>query len=201
MRSYAEQRVAKAAQAAILRSQDPTRHKVFVSYHADDADEVIKFIDSFGHVFIPKTVGVSADDPWVDSSDTDYVMDKIREDYLTDSTVTVVMVGKCTWARKFIDWEVYSTLRNDKNNRRSGLLAITLPSIANSSGKKLPARADDNVIRDTNNSDIGYARWWKYPTSDASLRGWIDDAFKARTQRAHLINNARARKLSNSACS
>ena len=51
-------------------------------------------------------------------------MDRIRDYYLTDSSVTIVLVGACTWARKYIDWEVYSTLRRDKNNRLSGLMAI-----------------------------------------------------------------------------
>jgi hypothetical protein len=60
-------------------------------------------------VFIPKCVGVSDDYPWINSDDDDYVMDKIRDDFLADSTVTLVMVGKCTWSRKSVDWEVYSS--------------------------------------------------------------------------------------------
>jgi hypothetical protein len=122
-------------------------------------------------------------------------MDRIRELYLTDSTVTLVLVGKCTWARRYIDWEIYSTLRNDKINRRSGLMAITLPSVADSLTKKLPPRLDDNV-----NGDRLYARWWQYPKSAASLQTLIEIAVEDRTTKADLIDNTRARKVYNSSC-
>jgi hypothetical protein len=125
--------------------QKAARHKCFISFHQPDEDEVKQFIADFDSVFIPKVLGVSDEDDFIDSDDTDYVIDQIRERYLTDSTVTVVLVGRCTWARRYVDWEVYSTLRNDTLNRRSGLVAITLPSASDYSGKKLPPRVDDNV--------------------------------------------------------
>jgi hypothetical protein len=181
---------------SLTASQKAVRHKCFVSFHQPDVDEVGKFIDDFEDVFIPKVLGVSDEDDFIDSDDTDYVMDQIRERYLTDSTVTIVMVGKCTWARRYVDWEVFSTLRNDKNNRLSGLIAVTLPSAANFADRQLPGRASDNVLKDNG----GYARWWKYPQSAADLRSWIEDAFTARTTRASLIVNTRERKKSNSSC-
>jgi len=176
-------------------SEQAVRHKCFVSYHHDDQDEAEAFIDMFEDVFIPRVVGVSDEDDFIDSTNTDYVMDQIREKYLTDSTVTIVMIGKCTWARRYVDWEVYSTLRNDKNNKRSGLLAVTLPSVASDSGRQLPLRVNVNV-----NGDDGYARWWKYPSTRAGLRNIIEEAFQARTAKAHLIDNARTRKVHNSSC-
>src|ERR1035441_5985437 len=97
----ARARLLLAAERAVAKSQDPTRHKCFLSYHRDDIDEVEAFIDSFGEVFIPRVLGVTDEDDFVDSTDTDYVMDCIREKYLTDSTVTIVLIGKCTWARRY----------------------------------------------------------------------------------------------------
>jgi hypothetical protein len=187
-----EERLAKS----LTLSQQAVRHKCFVSYHHADQDESESFIDSFEEVFIPRVLGVSDEDDFIDSEDTDYVMDQIRENYLTDSTVTIVLVGRCTWARRYVDWEVYSTLRHDENNRRSGLVAITLPSVASYSDRKLPARINDNV----SNGSL-YARWKKYPTSQSSLQNMIEEAFQARTAKASLIVNSRARKLSNSTCS
>lgn len=193
------QRVYAAAEQAIRKSTDPTRRKCFLSYHVADAIEVAAFIDTLGKVFIPKVLGVTDSDPFVDSANTGYILDEIREKYLTDSTVTIVLVGKCTWARRYVDWEIYSSLRHDKNNRRNGLLAITLPSVASDSTRQLPPRADDNVIRKDGN-EVGYARWNKYPTSESSLRAWIEDAFEARTTRSSLIKNTRTRKVNNSPC-
>lgn len=195
--SAARQRLLLAAAAAEYKSSRHVRRKCFVSYHAADADEVADFIERFDDVFIPKVIGVKDSDPFVDSANTDYIMDKIREKYLTDSTVTIVLVGECTWARKYVDWEVYSSLRNDKNNRRNGVLAIELPSRSTGS---LPPRVADNVSRDKNGADLGYARYYVYPGSDSSLRSWIEDAFTARTDLSHLIKNTRARKIKNSPC-
>jgi hypothetical protein len=183
---------------SLSKSADPTKHKCFVSRHHANDEEVANFLENFGHVFIPRAVGVSDLSEVIDSDDTDYVMDQIREKCLTDSTVTIVLVGTCTWARKYVDWEVCSTLRNDKNNKRSGLIAITLPSVSNYEGRKLPARVADNVLGD--NQADGYARWKKYPTNAESLRVWIEDAFNARQTRAHLIDNTRVRKANNSDC-
>lgn len=84
----ARRKLLLAAQRAEARSDDPTRHKCFVSYHADDADEIVDFIDYFGHVFIPRVIGVSDEDDFIDSDDGDYVMRRIRDKYLRDSTVT-----------------------------------------------------------------------------------------------------------------
>lgn len=186
-----------SATAAEQKSTDPARHKCFLSYHSDDAGEVIDFIDQFGHVFIPKVIGVSDEDDFIDSEATDYVMNRIREKYLADSSVTIVLVGKCTWARRYVDWEVFSTLRRDSKNRLSGLLAIALPSVATGPWN-LPPRVSDNVSGE--NGDEGYARWLQYPTSDTALRGWIEDAYLARETRVALIDNSRARKSRSSSC-
>jgi hypothetical protein len=180
---------------SLTAAQQAVRHKCFVSFHHVDEDEVEAFIDTFEDAFIPRVLGVSDEDEFIKSTDTDYVMEQIREKYLTDSTVTIVLVGKCTWARRYVDWEVYSSLRNDSKNRRSGLMAITLPSAAGDASKQLPPRVDDNV-----DGDKGFARWWKYPSSVSSLQGLIEEAFQARTSKADKINNKRERKMNNSSC-
>ena len=180
---------------SLTEAQKAARHKCFISFHQADAAEVEKFIDEFENAFIPRVLGVSDEDEFINSSDTDYVMEQIREKYLTDSTVTIVLVGACTWARRYVDWEVYSTLRNDKNNKRNGLMAIELPSLAKAGGGKLPARVSDNV-----DGDKKYARYWKYPTSVAGLQGLVQQAFDVRTTRPSLIVNTRDRKKNNSPC-
>jgi len=187
------QRLIRVAES-IATKGDPTRRRCFIAHHSVDDEEVADFVESFGDAFIPRVVGVSDEDDYIDSDDTDYVMDRIRDKYLRDSTVTIVIIGGCTWARRFVDWEVYSSLRNDAKNRRSGLMAITLPSMADST-RHLPPRVADNV-----DGEKGYARWWKYPSSASDLRDLIETAFEARTSKAHLSNNTRERKLRNSSC-
>lgn len=176
-----------------------TRHKCFLSYHGVDADLVADFVSAYGSVFIPKVIGLSDEDPLITSTNNDYIMDRIREKYLTDSTVTIVMLGSCTWSRRFVDWEVYSSLRRGKVNRLNGLMAVNLPSIGKSDATKLPARVADNLPK--KDGTLGYARWYQYPTSANEIKGYIQDAYDARATRSNLIKNTRDRKINSSPCS
>jgi hypothetical protein len=174
----------------------PGRHKCFIAYHGADIDAVTVFVEQFNDVFIPRVVGVSASDHFkdpVNSKDEEYIKSQIGAKYLSDSSVTILYVGKCTWARKYVDWELSSTLRNDAVNKRNGLLAITPPD---NSHNKLSDRFSDNYVKDADS----YARYRYYPTSESLLRSWIEDAFSARTTRAHLIKNARSLKRLDSEC-
>ena len=197
--AYNRQNLQRVADLAAARSSDATRHKCFISYHQKDEDEVRAFIEEFSEVFIAKVLGVSDEDDFIDSTNTDYVLRRIREKYLTDSTVTLVMVGRCTWARKYVDWEIAATLRNDPNNKRSGLLGITLPSVASLSGRRPPQRLDINLPR---GGGEAYARWIKYPSTKGGLRSSIEDAFQARndSDRYRLIKNSAALFKNNRKC-
>ncbi|WP_347711985.1 TIR domain-containing protein [Olsenella uli] len=165
-----------------------TRHKCFISYHHADELEVERFIQQFDDnhdVLIARGIGAGMAGDVINSDNDDYIMRRIRDLYLRDTTVTIVLVGRKTWTRKFVDWEVAASLRNTPNSNRSGLLAITLPS-ASRYGKKLPARVQDNV-----KGDFGYARWMKYPTSASDLARMIDTAYDARTWRSQRVDNSR----------
>lgn len=175
------------------------RHKVFIPYHHDDQEEVEEFIETFDRerkVFIARALGVGMADDVINSNDTDYVMRRIRELYLKDSTVTIVLIGKCTWARRYVDWEIQSSLHHGETVTPNGLLGIVLPS----AGKKPipPDRLKKNLKGE--DSDEGYARWYWYPKRKDSLANWIEDAFEARTSRTHLIVNPRDRFKYNRSC-
>ncbi|WP_315334961.1 TIR domain-containing protein [Propionibacterium acidifaciens] len=170
-----------------MNSNNYIRHKCFISYHHDDEIEVERFIRQFDNnqdVLITRGIGAGMAGDVINSNNDDYIMRRIRELYLKDTTVTIVLVGRYTWTRKFVDWEVAASLRNTPNVNRSGLMAITLPSAANYFDKKLPLRVQDNV-------DRGYARWWKYPTTAECLASCIETAYKARSECAHLVDNRR----------
>jgi hypothetical protein len=175
----------------VARISAYTRHKCFISYHHADATEVQRFVATFDEtqdLFIARGIGAGMAGDIIDSSNSAYIMSRVREEYLRDSTVTIVLIGKCTWARRFVDWEIASTLRNDLLNRRSGLLGITLPSTADYAGKQPPPCLKDNLDSDIRD---GYARWKKYPTSTATLATWIEDAYQARDSRSRLVDNSR----------
>ena len=55
-------------------------------------------------------------------------LQRIREDYIAQVSVTVVLIGCCTWQRKYVDWEIGASLRDTTTNPRCGLLGILLPN-------------------------------------------------------------------------
>lgn len=173
---------------------DTEKRKVFISHYKEDRDEVDSFIDDFRDVFIPKVLGANDNDEFINSSDTDYVIQRIRDKYLGDSTVTIVLLGSCTHSRRYIDWEIKSSLQQGKQ-LPNGLIGITLPSRNGSA--YLPNRLMANW--NAEHKDC-YARFREYPSSEERLRQWIEDAYQARTARAKLIDNALPRMRYNSKC-
>jgi hypothetical protein len=171
-----------------------TRRKVFISHYKGDKSEVDAFISTFYQAFIPKVLGANDNDDFIKSTDTDYVMRRIREKYLDDSTVTIVLLGRCTHSRRYVDWEIKSSLQQG-SRPPNGLLGIALPSTNNR--VHLPPRLEDNWEQ----GEYGcYARFRGYPSSVAQLKAWIEDAYQARTTRNHLIHNSQDMMKYNHMC-
>jgi hypothetical protein len=80
-----------------------TRRKVFVSYFHGDRAWAQHFINTFGAangVLIPKALGLDYDGAdRINSQNTDYVMEQIRERCIGDSSVQIVLIGPCTQLR------------------------------------------------------------------------------------------------------
>ena len=91
------------------------RHKVFVSYHHENDQE---YKDR-----LVEEMSADIDD----GLKTEAIWEKIREEYIADATVLLVLVCRHTWGRKFGDWEIGSALNQSKNNSRCGVLALVLP--------------------------------------------------------------------------
>jgi hypothetical protein len=173
------------------------KRRVFVSHYKGDRIEVDNFIDTFANklqIFTPYALGANNNDDFIVSGDPEYVMTRIRKLYLLDTTVTIVLVGSCTHSRRYIDWEIKSSLRQGDYGP-NGLIGIMLPS--QESSAYLPTRLKDNWTK--GHIDC-YARYWVYPSSGEVLGEWIDDAYNARTIRRHLINNSKSMMKYNRCC-
>lgn len=104
-------------------------HKVFISYHHDNDQEYKDYLVAMAEendLLIDHAVDTG--DISDDLSD-ERIREIIRDKYLRDSTVTIVLVGKKTAGRKHVDWEIYSSMFDGKVNKKSGVLVITLPTI------------------------------------------------------------------------
>lgn len=104
------------------------KHKVFISYHhANDQwykNELLRLNKVFDF-FIDASVDTGDID---DDLSDERIREIIRDEYLKDSTVTILLVGTETKRRKHIDWELYSSMFDGKVNKKSGILIINLPS-------------------------------------------------------------------------
>lgn len=105
-----------------------TKHKVFISYHhANDQwykEELLR-LNIIHDIFIDGSVDTGYID---DNLPSETIRQIIRDSYLADSTVTILLVGTETKNRMHIDWELKSSMINGSVNKKSGILVITLPS-------------------------------------------------------------------------
>lgn len=162
------------------------KKKVLLSFCQRDRSEIDQFIDYYtnsANLFVPYAIGVSGNDDFIDSTNPEYVMSQIRSKYLKDTTVTIVLVGSCTHSRRYVDWELKTSLRRGSFTP-NGVMGFLLPS----QGDKayLPPRFEDNLSKD--NEDC-YARYLPYPSSEDKLAEWVEDAHSARIDRVDLIVN------------
>ena len=162
----------------------PVRRKIFVSYH-HGGDQW--FYDEFSRVFHDgwETVYDNSLERRIDSDNTAYVMQRIRENHITGTSCTVVLIGGETHQRKYVDWEVKATL--DKGH---GLLGIILPThVKNFSNQILvPDRFAQNV-----NTGFASYMFWEHLSAE-SLTNAVNVAVNAPGQ---LIDNSLPMKSRN----
>ncbi|MCN4841548.1 TIR domain-containing protein [Escherichia coli] len=105
-----------------------TKHKVFISYHhANDQwykNELEKMNDVFD-IFVNRSVSLGDID---EEEEPQKIREIIRDEYLRDTSVLILLVGTETKNRKHVDWELYSSMRDSPRNGKSGIFIINLPS-------------------------------------------------------------------------
>lgn len=107
------------------------KHRVFLSYHHENdqkyKDTLLK-LNEMHDIFIDGSVDTGEID---DSLSDDRIKEIIRDDYLKDTTVTVVLAGTETAGRKHVDWEIASSLRDGLVNKKSALIIVNLSTVNN----------------------------------------------------------------------
>ena len=111
-------------------------HKCFISYKTED-EHYKKMISDV--IAEDKLIDKSLKER-IDSDNPDYIMKKIREDYLSDSTVTIFLIGAHSSEKEgkdidgndknyFIEKELQASLYDGEENTRNGILGVVLPSM------------------------------------------------------------------------
>lgn len=163
------------------------KRKVFISYH-HGGDQA--YYDAFARAF-SQTYDVITDNSLertIDSEDVEYVMRRIRENYITGSSCTIVLCGAGTWGRKYVDWEIKATL-----DAQHGLIGVQLPTLQpgfNQTTVTVPDRLNDNI-------HSGFALWVTWAAITASAQACTSLIEQANAREARLIVNNRSRRLRN----
>lgn len=161
-----------------LHSIFPKR-KVFVSYHhGGDQGYYEAFSKTFHDTY--EVLYDNSLDRRIDSDKVNYVIQRIRDNFVSGSSCTIVLCGRETPWRKYVDWEIKATL--DKGH---GLIGVCLPSnIPGPNGKvTVPDRLHDNI-------QSGFAVWttWaEFTASIASAKSIIEQAIAKRA--SAIVNN------------
>ena len=156
------------------------RHKVFVSYHHENDQE---YKDRLVEEMSADIVDRSVEDGDIDDGlKTEAIWQKIRDEHIADATVLLVLVGRHTRSRKFVDWEIGSALNKSRDTSRCGVLGIVLPDHPDYgkgrwNSNLLPQRLAANI-----QGNDPYVRLYDWP-GDSSLsviRDWVHTAFLRR---------------------
>lgn len=155
-----------------------SKPKVFVSYHhAEDQAYADRFTALFHEQY--DAVTDRSLERAIDSDNQDYIYQRIREEFITGTSCTIVLCGQQTMNRKHIDWEIKATL-----DKCHGLLGVNLPTnLANLNGSYVvPERLHDNIVS-------GFAHWIRWTERPQELLSAINVA-RQRAFEVSLIRNA-----------
>lgn len=159
----------------------PKRRKVFVSYHHGNDrgfyEQFVQMFDASYEVITDNSVRGA-----IGSDNSDYVIRAIRDRYIAGSSCTVVLCGRDTPWRKFVDWEIKATL--DAEHALIGVLLPSCPWNQQRQSHLAPDRLVDNIQSE-------YALWVNWPTilgAQYAMSQWIELAI---AKPHNLIRNGR----------
>lgn len=101
--------------------------RVFISYHHRNEQylkEHLLQLNSHHGIFVDCSVDTGDID---DDLEPQVIRQTIRRNYLSESTVLMLIVGRETKYRKHVDWELYSSMYNGTNFGRSGVVVLLAP--------------------------------------------------------------------------
>jgi hypothetical protein len=154
--------------------------RVFVSYHhRGDQYWYNQFSTSFGSIY--DVICDRSLERRIESEDPRYVDRRIRERFIVGTSLTIVLCGRDSWKRKYVDWEIYATLYC-----RHALLGIVLPTVTRYLDVSwvAPPRLLDNIRS-------GYAHYARWPQSPLELRAAIEEACCRSRQTWRIQNRVR----------
>ncbi|MCL2598606.1 MAG: TIR domain-containing protein [Firmicutes bacterium] len=190
------------------------RHRVFISYHHSIDQKYKDWLvrqNQTHNLF----ENLSVNEKGIDDAglSAEQVRRIIRDDYMQEATVLVVLCGQETKNRKHIDWEIHTAMYDSEVNPQMGIVVVNLPTIGQTverSGYKesqqyfrpttwvtannerraletqfpyMPSRILDNF--ESNGNGITVINWNTFENNIRNLMGVIDVAFRHRKDKAY----------------
>jgi len=180
-------------------------HKTYISFKTEDMSYKDE-IQSWAHLdYVDKSLNAP-----IGSDDPEYILRKIRADYLSDSTVTVFLIGQFSSERLgedeqyYIKKELQASLYDGAGNSKNGILGVVLPDMENTifggtyscsscgNSHNLVRVNDDTVIEEFSYNyylphskcswaeDDRYCVLVRWDDFKPDPNGWIDKAFDKR---------------------
>ncbi len=108
-------------------------HKSYISFKTEDEGYKLELQDLDNLDVIDRSLDVA-----IPSNDENYILQVIRDDYLSDSTVTIHLIGlygaetRGAYEQRFIKRELQASLYDGFGNTKNGILGIVLPEASSS---------------------------------------------------------------------
>ncbi len=172
-----------------------SRPKVFFSFHEADVALRDRIVDLLGDQIIDNSV--HQDDIIDDQLKTEAVEQRIRDEHVAESDITVVLIGPCTWKRKHVDWEIHSSLRDTTNNPRNGVIGILLRNHRDHGKPSVASRLIPPRLADNSQGNDPFAKIYSWPRQSVGRKilRWIAEAYARRE--GHPPTNNRTRFAEN----
>jgi hypothetical protein len=106
------------------------KHSCYISFKTEDFSYKKYIQDNLSVSMIDKSLNER-----INSDNRDYIMQRIRTDYLSDSVVTIFLIGQYSaenspnQCQDYIKRELQASLYNGVGNTRNGILGVVLPEM------------------------------------------------------------------------
>lgn len=142
--------------------------KAFISYHHDldqDYKDHLVYLANYHGAF--EDCSVNTGDISDDNTSSETIRRIIRDEYLRDSEVTILLCGKETRHRKHVDWELKSSMIDGRVNKQSGILVINVNRANN-------GRISASLPGEKNTVYPEHRNWFSFETKSAYQNSYPD---------------------------
>lgn len=144
------------------------RRRIFISYHHHHDQPYYDSLSKTLHDQMDLVFDNSVDRE-IDSENTNYVIQRIRDNFITNTSCTIVLCGPETRQRKYVDWEIKATL-----DKQHGLIGIGLPTaVLDAQGHII---VPDRYLSNYQSGYAIYRNWNDLATNPAGMTSWIEEA-------------------------